>query len=114
VQHHIAIGGNEIADQGRQTDAEVHINAVGKILHGPRRDLAGVSQASPRNIRLWRKSPAGIRNGFPSSLLSPTTVFSPSSTMAGTDTKSGEAGAMQALEIRPINLDRPGPGGVAQ
>jgi hypothetical protein len=40
VQHDIAIGGNEIGDQGRQTAAEVHISAVGKVLRGPPSDLA--------------------------------------------------------------------------
>ena len=61
-------------------------------LHKPRRQGLGrpakrsgdVSQASPRTMRLWRRSPAGSRNGCLSSLwrCSPRTVFSPSAPMA--------------------------------
>jgi len=40
VQHDIAIGGTGIGDQGRQTDAVVHISAVGKVSRGPPSDLA--------------------------------------------------------------------------
>ena len=59
VQHDIAIGGNVIGNQGRQTDAEVYISAVGKVLRGQPSDLATFLKHS-RAPFAWRKSPAGI------------------------------------------------------
>src|SRR5262245_54234660 len=69
MQHHFAIGGNEIADQGRQTDAEVHINAVGKILHGPPRDPAAFLKHRRATFAFGGNPRRGSGMAFPSSLL---------------------------------------------
>src|SRR4029077_17850668 len=40
MQHDLAVGGNEIGNQVRQPDPQVHIGAVDEVLRGPPRDLA--------------------------------------------------------------------------
>src|SRR6516162_1699796 len=40
VQNDLAIGRNEVGNQGRQPDSEIHISAVGEILRGPPGNLA--------------------------------------------------------------------------
>ena len=40
VQDNLSVGGDEVGNQGRQTDPEVHVGAVGKILRGSPGNLA--------------------------------------------------------------------------
>src|SRR5215472_13464507 len=63
MQHYFAVGGEKLGDQGRQTDPEIDIGAVGEILRGPPGDLTTFERH--RDFLYAKPSIQTVEMGYP-------------------------------------------------
>src|SRR5215471_5229645 len=63
MQHYFAVGGEKLGDQGRQTDPEIDIGALGEILRGPPGDLTTFERH--RDFLYAKPSIQTVEMGYP-------------------------------------------------